>query len=36
MVFASTVSFAQRIKIDKKKLQFLKEETTIGVQLTFP
>jgi len=36
MVFASTASFAQRIKIDKKKLQFLKNETKIGVKLTFP
>ncbi|MDH7444232.1 hypothetical protein [Aquimarina sp. 2201CG14-23] len=32
----STTSFAQRIKIDKKKLDFLKNETKIAVRLTFP
>jgi len=36
MIFASTVSLAQRIKIDKKQLQFLKGETTIGVKFIFP
>jgi len=36
LVLISTVSLAQRIKIDKKKLGFLKEETSVGVQLTFP
>ncbi|WP_298312897.1 hypothetical protein [uncultured Aquimarina sp.] len=36
LVSTSTVSFAQRIKIDKKKLEFLKNETKIAVKLTFP
>ncbi|WP_378176530.1 hypothetical protein [Aquimarina sp. SS2-1] len=36
LVFISTISFAQRIKLDKKKLSFLKNETVIAVQLTFP
>ncbi len=31
----TTFSFAQRIKIDKKKLAFLKNETKVGVQLVF-
>ncbi|WP_299260943.1 hypothetical protein [uncultured Aquimarina sp.] len=36
LLFVSTISFAQRIKIDKKKLEFLKNETKIAVKLTFP
>ncbi|MBQ4822467.1 hypothetical protein [Aquimarina sp. MMG016] len=36
LLFISSISFAQRIKIDKKQLAFLKEETKIGVLLTFP
>jgi len=32
----TTFSFAQRIKIDKKKLAFLKNETKVAVKLTFP
>ncbi|MBQ4822468.1 hypothetical protein [Aquimarina sp. MMG016] len=32
----TTLASAQRIKMDKKKLQFLKGETKIGVELTFP
>ncbi|WP_299437313.1 hypothetical protein [uncultured Aquimarina sp.] len=36
LVFSSTISSAQRIKIDKKKLEFLKNETKVDVQLTFP
>ncbi len=36
LVSLTTVSFAQRIKIDKKKLEFLKNETKIAVKLTFP
>ncbi|MHA7057984.1 hypothetical protein ACWGOQ_0012240 [Aquimarina sp. M1] len=32
----SAVSFAQRIKIDKNKLEFLKSETKIAVKLAFP
>jgi len=36
LLATSTISFAQRIKIDKKKLEFLKNETKVGVKLTFP
>ncbi|KAA1246436.1 hypothetical protein [Aquimarina sp. RZ0] len=36
LLFTFAISFAQRIKIDKKKLEFLKEEKEIGVKLTFP
>ncbi|MBW1294496.1 hypothetical protein [Aquimarina litoralis] len=36
IVISTTTSFGQRIKIDKKKLAFLKEETKVAVKLTFP
>ncbi|MFD2565576.1 hypothetical protein [Aquimarina rubra] len=36
LVSISTISFAQRIKIDKKKLAFLEDESKIAVKLTFP
>lgn len=36
LIAFSSVSIAQRIKIDKKKLNFLKNETKVGVKLTFP
>ncbi|SEL86770.1 hypothetical protein SAMN04487910_3540 [Aquimarina amphilecti] len=36
LIISSSVSFAQRIKIDRKKLSFLKSESRIEVQLTFP
>ncbi|WP_378176527.1 hypothetical protein [Aquimarina sp. SS2-1] len=32
----SLLSVAQRIKIDKKELQFLRGETKVGLQFTFP
>ncbi|WP_299437311.1 hypothetical protein [uncultured Aquimarina sp.] len=34
--FICISSFGQRIKIDKKELQFLKGETKVGVKFTFP
>lgn len=36
LIGMSSLSFAQRIKIDKKKLAFLKNETKVAVKLTFP
>jgi len=36
LLFSCAISFSQRIKIDKKKLQFLTNETTVGVELRFP
>ena len=36
LLFTYAISFSQSIKIDKKKLQFLTNETRIGVKPTFP